>query len=331
MSDFNAIVLEEADGKVTPGIQTLTEDQLPEGDVTVTVKYSTLNYKDGMVMNGLGRLVRDYPHIPGIDFCGVVESSESPDYKAGDEVILTGWRVGEVYWGGYAQKARVRSGWLVPKPDGLTLKQTMALGTAGLTALLAIMTLEEHGLSTSMDGEVLVTGGSGGVGSVATAVLASNGYEVAASTGSADSHDYLRDLGAAAIVERAELETAPRGPLGAERWIGAIDNVGGATLHTVLANMKYWSCVASVGLAASPELKTTVLPFLLRGVNLCGVDSAMCSKERRIAAWNRLAGELPLDKLDAMTNEIGLAGVAGLANDILKGRVRGRTVIDVNK
>ncbi len=330
-NEFTALVLEQdEDGKVSNSIQTLDNDRLPEGDVTVAVKYSTLNFKDGMVVNGIGRLVRDYPHVPGIDFAGVVEQSSSPDYKPGDEVILTGWRVGEVHWGGFSTRARVRSEWLVPLPSGLTLKQSMAIGTAGFTAMLAVMTLEEHGLTPEAEKEVLVTGGAGGVGSVAVSLLSNLGYKVAASTGRAEQHDYLHDLGASMIVERAELEAPTKGPLGAERWAGAIDSVGGSTLAHVLATMSYWSTCAAVGLAAGPALETTVLPFLLRGVNLCGIDSATCSKARRLVAWNRLAEQLPMDKLAQVTGTATLADLPTLAGDILKGQVRGRTVIDVN-
>lgn len=330
MSQFKALMLNEKDGKVSSAIENVDDGRLPEGDVTVAVKYSTVNYKDGMVINGIGRLVRDYPHIPGIDFSGVVEQSSSPDYKPGDQVILTGWRVGEVHWGGHAQRARVKSDWLVPLPKGLDLKRAMAVGTAGFTAMLAIMTLEEHGLKPGTDGEVLVTGGSGGVGSVATSILANLGYKVAASTGRADSHAYLKDLGATTIVGRKELEEAPKGPLGKERWIAAIDNVGGTTLHTVLATLKYRGTCASVGNAGSFKLETTVLPFLLRGINLCGIDSATCPKDRRIVAWNRIAKELPMDKLDALTEQAKLSDLPDLAGRILKGQVRGRAVVDVN-
>ena len=330
MSQFKALMLTEKDGKVSSAVENVDDGRLPEGDVTVAVKYSTVNYKDGMVINGLGRLVRDYPHIPGIDFSGVVEQSSSPDYKPGDEVILTGWRVGEVHWGGHAQRARVKSDWLVPMPKGLNPKRAMAVGTAGFTAMLAIMTLEQHGLKPGGEGEVLVTGASGGVGSVATAILANLGYKVAAATGRAESHAYLKGLGAAVIVDRKELEEAPKGPLGKERWIAAIDNVGGPTLHTVLATLKYWGTCASVGNAGSFKLETTVLPFLLRGINLCGIDSATCPKDRRITAWNRIAKELPMDKLDALTETASLADLPNLAGKILKGQLRGRTVIDVN-
>ena len=329
---FTAIVLEDAgDGKVTTSIQDLANDRLPEGDVTVAVEYSTLNYKDGMIVNGIGRLVRDYPHVPGIDFAGTVESSDSPDYKPGDKVVSTGWRVGEVHWGGYATRARVQSGWLVPLPDGLSLEQSMAIGTAGFTAMLAIMVLEDHGLTPASDGEVLVTGAAGGVGSVATALLANLGYAVAASTGREETHRYLKDLGATTIVDRAELTEPPKGPLGSERWAGAIDNVAGPTLHTVLATLKYWASCAAVGLASTPKLETTVMPFLLRGCNLLGIDSGQCPKPRRLVAWERLGRELPQDKLAAVTNRAGLADVTDLAGRILKGQVQGRTVIDTRQ
>lgn len=330
MSTFKALMLEETDGKVSASFQDVDEARLPEGDVTVAVKYSTVNYKDGMVINGLGRLVRDYPHIPGIDFSGVVEASDNPNFKPGDEVILTGWRVGEVHWGGHAQKARVKGDWLVPMPKGLDLKRAMAIGTAGFTAMLAIMTLEDHGLTPDADGEVLITGASGGVGSVATSILSNLGYRVAGSTGRQESHAYLKELGATTIVDRADLETPPKGPLGRENWLAAIDNVGGPTLHSVLATLKYWGTCASVGNAGSFKLETTVLPFLLRGINLCGIDSATCPTARRVAAWTRIAKDLPLDKLDALTETASLSDLPDLAGKILKGQLRGRTVVDVN-
>jgi acrylyl-CoA reductase (NADPH) len=327
---FAALVLDEKDGKVTPSVKTLEATALPAADVTVRIAYSTLNYKDGMVVNGLGKLVRKYPHVPGIDFVGTVAESASPDYKPGDEVILTGWRVGEVWWGGYAQMARVKSEWLVPLPKGLTTKQTMAIGTAGFTAMLAVMALEDHGLKPANEGEVLITGAGGGVGSVAVALLANLGYRVAASTGRAETHDYLRALGATTLVERSELEAPAKGPLGSERWSGVIDNVGGQTLANVLAGLRYWGSCASVGLAASPQFTTTVIPFVIRGINLLGIDSATCPKARRLVAWQRLAKELPLDKLDRMTTVVPLAQVPDLAVKILKGQVQGRTVVDVN-
>ena len=330
-TEFKALMLSaDDDGKVSHAFETVSNDRLPEGDVTVAVKYTTLNYKDGMILNGIGKLVRDYPHIPGIDFAGVVEDSSHPEYKAGDEVILTGWRVGEVHWGGYATRARVNGDWLVPLPKGITLEQSMAIGTAGFTAMLAIMTLEAHGLTPDADKDVLVTGGSGGVGSVAVSVLANLGYKVAASTGSPEQHDYLKSLGVTTIVERDELAEAPRGPLSRERWAGAIDNVGGTTLHHVLTTLGYWGTCASVGNAGSFKLDTTVLPFLLRGINLCGIDSATCPKDRRLVAWDRLSKQLPMDKLDSATNRAGFAELPELAGKILKGGIRGRCVIDVN-
>jgi acrylyl-CoA reductase (NADPH) len=327
--EFSALVLEERDGKVTAGIQRLSDDRLPAGDVTVRVHASTLNYKDGMILKGIGRLVRTYPHVPGVDFAGVVESSEHADFKAGDEVVLTGWRVGEVHWGGYSQKARVKGDWLVKLPSGLSLQQAMAIGTAGFTAMLAIIALETHGI-TPEKGEVLVTGAAGGVGSVAVAVLAKLGYQIAASTGRVAEHEYLRHLGASSIVERAELSAPPSRPLAAERWSAAIDAVGGSTLASLLTAIKYGGSVAACGLAGGNEFTTTVLPFLLRGVNLLGIDSVMCSKARRVAAWERLAKDLPLDKLDALTSRAGLKDLPALADKILQGQVRGRLVIDVD-
>jgi len=326
---FKALVLQENDGKVSSSIQELEESALPAGDVTVAVEYSTLNYKDGLILNGLGRLVRSYPHVPGIDFVGRVEQSDNPNWKPGDSVILTGWRVGETHWGGYAQKARVKGEWLVPLPAGLTPRRAMAIGTAGLAAMLAVMALEEHGL-TPERGEVLVTGAAGGVGSIATAVLAKLGYSVVASTGRPETHDYLRELGATTIIERSALETPSGKPLESERWAGCVDSVGGSTLATILPAMKYGASVAAVGLAAGTKLETTVIPFLLRGVNLLGIDTVMCPTERRREAWGRLVRELPTEKLDAMIEPAKLADLPRLGRDILAGKVRGRVVVDVN-
>ena len=326
---FKALLLEEADGKVTASIQELEDERLPEGDVTVKVEHSTLNYKDGMVIKGIGRLVRTYPHVPGIDFAGTVEESSHADFKPGDPVVLTGWRVGEMHWGGHAQKARVKGDWLVPLPDGLTSKRAMAIGTAGFTAMLAVMALEDHGLAPD-GGEVLVTGAAGGVGSVAVSVLAKLGYKVAASTGRAETHGYLKDLGATTIVDRQELAEPTNRPLDKERWVGCVDSVGGTTLARVLTQMSYRASVAAVGLAGGNQLETTVLPFLLRGVNLLGIDSVMCPQPRRKEAWRRLTHDLPTDLLDSMISSAGLSDLPRLADEILKGRVRGRTVIDVN-
>jgi acrylyl-CoA reductase (NADPH) len=329
MSDFTALVLREEAGKVASRIERVAESDLLAGDVTVAVEYSTLNYKDGMILNGLGRLVRKYPHIPGVDFAGTVERSDSPDFKPGDKVVLTGWRVGEAQWGGYAQKARVKSSMLVKLPDGLSTKRAMALGTAGFTAMLAVMALERHGLKPG-GGEVLVTGAAGGLGSVAIAVLAQLGHQVTASTGRSATHDYLRGLGASAIIDRALLAKAPERSLDSERWAGAIDAVGSTTLATILTQLKYRGSVAACGLAGGNDLPTTVIPFLLRGVNLLGIDSVMCPLPERRAAWERLVRDLPMDKLDAMTETVNLAALPGLAGAILKGETRGRVVIDVN-
>ncbi len=323
---FPALVLSEDDGKVSSAVRAMGIDELPDGDVTVRVTYSGLNYKDGMIVNGIGRLVRDYPHVPGIDFAGIVESSENDRYKPGDAVILTGWRVGEVHWGGYAGMARVKSDWLVPLPSGLTDKRAMAIGTAGFTSMLCVAALEDHGLSPEA-GTVLVTGAAGGVGSVAVSILAKRGYTVAASTGRAEQHDYLRSLGASEIVERSELSEPSKRPLEGERFAGAIDTVGGTTLARVLTQTKYGCSVAACGLAGGANLETTVLPFLLRGVNLLGIDSVMQSFDNRIRIWQRLVDDLPMERLDALTEEISLDEVSEAANDILKGQVRGRLVV----
>ncbi|MSO85624.1 MAG: oxidoreductase [Rhodospirillales bacterium] len=330
-TSFKALVLEETEGKVAASLRTLEEQALPEGDVTVAIRYSTLNYKDGMIVQGQGKLVRKYPHVPGIDFAGVVDKSDSPKFKPGDEVVLTGYRVGEVHWGGFAAKARVKADWLIKRPQEISLKQAMALGTAGFTAMLAVMALEERGLKAGGEGEVLVTGAAGGVGSVSVALLSRLGHRVVAGTGRADSHDYLRDLGAATIVDRAELATPPKGPLGPERWSGAIDNVGGEQLGNILATLRYWGSCAAVGNAGGIKFTATVIPFLLRGINLLGIDSNTCPMERRLKAWARLARDMPLDKLDALTTTVGLADVQGLAGKILQGQVRGRTVIDLGR
>ena len=327
---FKALVLDETDGKVSHSFKTLNTADLPEGDVTVAVEYSSLNYKDGMIINGIGKLVRNYPHIPGVDFAGTVESSDNPNFKPGDKVVCTGWRVGEAHWGGYAARARVKSDWLVKLPSGLDAKRAMAIGTAGLTAALAVMALQEHGLSPEVEGEVLITGAAGGVGSVAVGLLAGLGYRVAAGTGRAETHEYLKDLGASEIITREELEQAPRGPLASERWSGAIDNVGGPILANLLASLKYGASCAAVGLVASPKLEATVIPFLLRGVNLLGIDSVHCPNDRRLAGWGLLAKSLPMEKLDAITSVSPMADLPELAGQILKGQVRGRVVIEVN-
>ena len=327
---FTALVLDEADRKVTASIQELDEAALPAGDVTVAVAYSTLNYKDGMILKGIGRLVRDYPHVPGIDFAGTVEASDSPDYKAGDAVLLTGWRVGEAHWGGYAERARVSADWLVPMPVGMDALQAMTLGTAGFTAMLAVMALEDAGIIPDK-GPVLVTGAGGGVGGVAVALLAALGYTVEASTGRSALADHLGALGASTIVPRDELDAAPERPLLSERWAGAVDAVGGNVLSAILPRLHYLGAVASCGLAGGHELHGTVIPFLLRGIRLLGIDSVMCPRERRFAAWARLASDMPKEHLERLSEIVSLAAVAELADRILKGETTGRVVVDLSK
>lgn len=325
---FKALVLRQEDGKTVHAIEDVAMDALPEGDVLIAVAYSSLNYKDGLAVTGKGKIVRRFPMVPGVDLAGTVEASESPDYKAGDGVIATGWGIGEGHWGGYAQKARLKSKWLTRLPGGLSPEQAMAIGTAGLTAMLCVMALEEHGLQPGV-APVLVTGAAGGVGSVAVAVLAKLGYAVTASTGRTETHDYLRALGASEIIDRATLARSPK-PLESETWAGAIDTVGGQTLATVLAQMRYGSAAAACGLAGGADLPTAVFPFILRGVALLGVDSVMCPAPRRQAAWERLDTDLPLDKLATITHIVKLSEVPALADSILKGQVRGRVVVDVN-
>jgi acrylyl-CoA reductase (NADPH) len=326
---FRALVLEQLDGKVRHAIRDAVDGELPPGDVTVAVEFSTVNYKDGLVVNGGGGLVKRYPHVPGIDFAGTVLASRDARYRAGDKVVLTGWRVGETRWGGYAQRAVVQGDWLVPLPASLTTRRAMAIGTAGFTAMIAVMALEEHGL-TPASGDVLVTGAAGGVGSVATALLARRGYRAVASTGRESTRDYLRQLGATEVVDRTPFAEPATRPLESERWAGCIDSVGGNTLARVLAQLKYGGSVAAVGLAGGTRLETTVIPFLLRGVNLLGIDSVMCPAARRGAAWARLAADLPLDLLDEMTEVVPLGEVPRIAAAIVNGQVRGRVVVDVN-
>jgi acrylyl-CoA reductase (NADPH) len=328
---FNALVVnkDEESGKTSAAVEQISTDQLPEGNVVVNVEYSTVNYKDGLCIGPGGGLVREYPHVPGIDSAGTIESSDDPRYSAGDSVVLTGWRVGEVHWGGYAQKARVNADWLVPLPSGLSSRQAMAVGTAGFTAMLAVMALEDHGLKPDQ-GPVLVTGAAGGVGSVATAILANLGYEVAAVTGRPETEEYLRALGATQIVPREEINETVKRPLERETWAGCVDAVGGDMLARVLGQMKYGGSVSAVGLAGGAGLPATVIPFLLRGVNLLGIDSVMQPYDNRLRAWERIAKDLPMDKLEAMIHPATLSDLPALGKDILKGQVKGRVVVDVN-
>jgi len=329
---FNALVVEkdEQTGKTAAAVQQISVDDLPEGEVTVAVDFSTVNYKDGLCIGPGGGLVRTYPHVPGIDFAGTVEESSDDRYKPGDKVVLTGWRVGENRWGGYAQKARVKADMLVPLPEGIDARQAMAVGTAGFTAMLAVMALEDHGLKAG-DGPVLVTGAAGGVGSVATAILANLGHEVAAVTGRAEQADYLTSLGATQIVARDELTEVTRKPLEAEQWAGCVDAVAGAMLGRVLKQMKYGTSVAAIGLAGGAAIEGALItPFILRGVNLLGIDSVMQPYDNRVRAWQRIASDLPMDKLEEMVLPATLSDLPQLGKDILKGQVKGRVVVDVN-
>ncbi|MEM8876365.1 MAG: oxidoreductase [Pseudomonadota bacterium] len=328
---FKALVVDKAeDGTISQSIQTLEDSALPEGDVTIAVSYSTVNYKDGLAITGKGGIVRNYPHVPGIDLVGTVESSDDPRFKPGDKVIVTGWRVGEMHWGGYAQKARMKADWIVPLPDGLSEKQAMAVGTAGFTAMIAVMALEDHGLKPGGK-PVIVTGAAGGVGSVATAILSKLGYEVAAVTGRPETEAYLRELGATQIVARDDINEANPKPLESEAWSGCVDAVGGAMLSRVLKQLEYGASVAAVGLAGGAVMEgATVVPFLLRGVNLLGIDSVMRPYENRVAAWNRIVSDLPMNKLENMVEMATLDDLTTLGPAILKGQVKGRMVVDVN-
>jgi len=328
---FRALLLEKPEGGgATAALRDLDDSALPPGEVTVAVDYSTLNYKDGLCLSPTGGgLVRNWPHVAGIDFAGKVLDSADPRYKPGDKVILTGWRVGEVHWGGYATKARVRADWLVPLPEGLTTRQAMAVGTAGLTSQLAIQALEDHGLTPDW-GEVLVTGAAGGVGSVAVALLAGAGYQVAAVTGRPETEAYLRHLGAARIIPRADLAETVKRPLESETWAGCVDAVGGAMLARVLGQMKYGASVAAVGLAGGTALPATVIPFLLRGVNILGIDSVMQPFAARQRAWAAIASGLDMTLLDSMIQPASLADLPALGAAIVKGEVKGRVVVDVN-
>ncbi len=326
---FRALVVDKTGAGVVAEFQDLDETRLPEGDVTVAVSHSTVNYKDGLAITGAGPVVRKYPMVPGIDFAGIVEASDHPDYAPGDAVVLNGWGVGESHWGGLAGKARVKGDWLVPLPREFTPAQAMAIGTAGYTAMLAILELEAHGLTPDA-GEVIVTGANGGVGSVAVAVLAKLGYRVIASTGRPEEADYLKGLGAADIIDRKEL-SSPGKPLAKERWAGAVDCVGSHTLANVLAATRHGGTVAACGLAQGMDLPTSVAPFILRGVTLVGIDSVLAPKEKRLRAWSRLAADLPIEKLEAITSSVGLSEVPRVAKDILAGHIRGRVVVDVNR
>jgi len=326
---FNAILLEKGEKAPIAKVASIDEAQLPEGDVTVKVEYSTLNYKDGLAITGRSPVVRKWPMVPGIDFAGVVEASSNAKWKSGDKVILNGWGVGETHWGGLAGRARVKGEWLTALPGAMTAKQAMSIGTAGYTAMLCVMALEAHGVKPA-SGDVLVTGASGGVGSFAIALAAKLGYRVIASTGRVNEADYLKSLGAADVIDRAEL-SAPGKPMGKERWAGAIDSVGSHTLANVCAQTKYRGTVAACGLAQGMDFPGSVAPFILRGVTLAGVDSVMAPAELREIAWKRLGELVAANQFDTIAKTIGLADVLAVAPDLLDGKVRGRLVVDVSR
>lgn len=325
---FKAILIDKDEQGYRAAVKDIDDAALPEGNVTVRVAYSTLNFKDGLAITGQSPVVRKFPMVPGIDLAGTVETSTHPDYQAGDAVVLNGWGVGETHWGGLAQRARLRGDWLVPLPTAFTPAQAMAIGTAGYTAMLCVLALERHGV-TPDKGEVLVTGAAGGVGSVAVAILAKLGYRVAAVTGRPQEADYLKQLGATEVLERASF-SAPGKPLAKERWAGAVDTVGSHTLANVCASTQYRGVVAACGLAGGMDLPASVAPFILRGVTLAGIDSVMCPRPDRLQAWQRLATDLDLAKLGLITHQIGLAEAIPTAQKLLNGQVRGRVVVDVN-
>ncbi len=325
---FNALVLTQVAGKTQAHIQALTTDDLPAGDVLIAVDYSSLNYKDGLAVTGTGKIIRDFPMVPGIDLAGSVLESNDTRYKVGDQVIVTGWGVGERYWGGYAQQARVKADWLVPLPNGLSTQQAMIIGTAGLTAMLCVMALQDGGVQPDA-GKVVVTGAAGGVGSIAVLLLAQLGYHVVAVTGRPDTHAYLSSLGAKEFLTRDAMLQAAR-PLENQQWIGAVDVVGGSILSRVLAEMQYNGTVAACGLANSFKLDTTVMPFILRNVRLQGVDSVSCPFTRRQQAWQRLAAELPATAYTELSQVIALAAVPEAAQAIIEGKIQGRVLVDPN-
>ncbi|HPQ25825.1 MAG: oxidoreductase [Chromatiaceae bacterium] len=325
---FKALVLTQEDGKTVSTVKQLGNDDLPDGDVLLAVEYSSLNYKDGLAITGKGKIVRQWPLVPGIDLAGSVLESTSPDYAVGDKVVLTGWSVGEKYWGGYSQRQRVQSQWLVPLPAGMDTRQAMAIGTAGFTAMLCVMTLEEAGV-TPDKGPVVVTGATGGVGSIAVAILHKLGYRVTAVSGKPDAEGFLRDLGASEILTRDEMSKPPR-PLEGQRWAGAVDTVGSTMLARVIAETHYNGCVAACGLAGGFDLPTTVMPFILRNVSLRGVDSVSCPVERRKQAWQRLVSDLPAQALGEIGQVANLEQLPELAEKITNGAIRGRVIVDLN-
>jgi len=326
---FKSILINKVDSDYQVSMVEINESSLPEGDVVVDVEYSSLNYKDALAITGKSPVVRRFPMIPGIDFAGTVASSSNSDFNVGMPVVLNGWGVGETHMGGLAQKARINGEWLVPLPEVFSAKQAMAIGTAGYTAMLCILALEKNGI-TPERGKILVTGATGGVGSVAVTILSKLGYQVVALTGRPEESEYVSSLGAAAIIDRSEL-SAPGKAIGKERWIGVVDVVGSHVLANACASTAYGGVVTACGLAGGMDFPATVAPFILRGVSLIGIDSVMCPKEKRLEAWRRLGQDLELSKLENITNEIGLSGIIQAADDLLSGKIRGRIVVDVNQ
>lgn len=326
---FNALLVNKTDEEFTAEIKEIQESDLPDGDVLIDIEYSTINYKDGLAVTNSSPIVRSWPMIPGIDLAGTVAESSNPDVSVGDKVLVNGWGIGEETFGGFSQRARLQGEWTVPVPENFTTAQTMAIGTAGYTSMLSVLALEEHGI-TPDSGPILVTGAAGGVGSIATALLAAQGYEVHASTGRTEEKEYLSSLGASTIIDRQELSEQSKRPLTGARWAGAIDAVGSHTLANVLAAIKPFGCVAACGLAQGMDLSTSVAPFILRGVALKGIFSVMVPRPQRLKAWNRLASDLDPKLLEQMTTTFGLDDIVTLSPEILAGKVRGRIVIDVN-
>ncbi|MBL8404997.1 MAG: oxidoreductase [Dechloromonas sp.] len=326
---FKGILIEKDEAGYRAAIRSIDEADLPDGEVTVRISHSTLNYKDGLAITGKGPVVRRFPMVPGIDLVGTVESSVHPEFAVGDPVLLNGWGVGEGHWGGLAQKARLKGDWLVPLPKQFSPQQAMAIGTAGYTAMLCILALERHGI-TPAHGEILVSGAAGGVGSVATAVLAKLGYTVVAVSGRSEEHDYIKRLGASEVLQRSEF-SAPGKPLAKERWAGAVDVVGSHTLANICAGTRYRGVVTACGLAGGMDFPATVAPFILRGVTLAGIDSVMCPRADRLEAWHRLGTDLDIAKLDMISSEISLEEAIPAATKLINGEIRGRIIVDVNR
>ncbi len=327
MEPFKALVVDKVENDTEVSVKKMTKEDLPAGDVLIKVQYSSVNYKDGLATHPKGNIVKEYPHVPGIDLAGVVVESDHPEWKEGDRVIVTSYELGVSHYGGFSEYARVKAEWIVPLPEGLSMKEAMVYGTAGFTAALSVYQLEQAGLTPDR-GPVLVTGATGGVGSMAVAILAKKGYEVTASTGKESEHSYLKGLGATSIINRDEV--APEGfkPIGKQKWAGAVDPVGGSTLAAVLSNTMYGGAVAVSGLTAGPKVPTTVFPFILRGVNLLGIDSVYCPMEKRKEIWKKAAGEYkPAEHLEAIQHEISFEELPEVLSSILSGNVRGRTIV----